>query len=304
METIFNAPDIECGGCAASIKKALGQENGVQAVTVDVADKTVAVTFDSSQSSREKIADSAYLFGFSAAGGLKIRLRMTHTGNRSSRRRSRRDRPSYSWFFLGSKAAKQAETILVDPAATLRADLAITGMTCAACVSRVEKAARRVSGVGEATVNLLVNQGAFTYDPAQTSPQAIAAAIEKIGYDAAPLIADKPQQTNYPAEGRSLARRFWVAAILTLPVLLGAMGLELGLSIPRGLASPWTQLLLTTPVLFWAGSRFFPGGVAFPAPAQQRHEHADRPRHRDGLFVFAGGDHPAPPVRAAGSCVL
>ncbi len=164
-----------------------------------------------------------------------------------------------SWFFFGPKEAKQAETILVDPAATLRADLAITGMTCAACVSRVEKAARRVSGVGEATVNLLANQGAFTYDPAQTSPQAIAAAIERIGYDAAPLNADKPQQTNYHAEGRFLARRFWVAAFLTLPVLLGAMGLELGLNIPRGPASPWAQLLLTTPVLFWAGSRFFRG---------------------------------------------
>ncbi len=64
METVFTAPDIECGGCAASIKKALGQENGVQAVTVDVADKTVAVTFDSSQSSRAEIADALTSLGF------------------------------------------------------------------------------------------------------------------------------------------------------------------------------------------------------------------------------------------------
>ena len=68
-----------------------------------------------------------------------------------------------------------------------RADLTITGMTCAACVSRVEKAARRVPGVTDAAVNLLANRGTFSYDPAQTSPSAIAAAIEKIGYEAAPL---------------------------------------------------------------------------------------------------------------------
>lgn len=161
--------------------------------------------------------------------------------------------PASAGPFLGEEAPPRPA------AAPLRTDLAITGMSCAACVSRVEKAVKRVPGVNDATVNLLANQGAFTYDPAQTSPQAIAAAIEKIGYDAVPLAADKPNQTDHEAEGKALARRFWIAAGLTVPVLIGAMGVEMALPIPHWLASPWTQFLLTTPVLFWAGGRFFRG---------------------------------------------
>ncbi len=167
--------------------------------------------------------------------------------------------PATAGPFLGKEAPPKAAAI------SARTDLEITGMTCAACVSRVEKAAKSVPGVGEATVNLLANRGAFTYDPSQTSPQAIAAAIEMIGYEAAPLAADKPNGTDHDAEGRALARRFWIAAGLTLPVLIGAMGMELRLPIPdwlaflHWLASPWAQLALTTPVLFWAGGRFFRG---------------------------------------------
>lgn len=162
-----------------------------------------------------------------------------------------------AWFFFGVKETKRAAPSAA--AASARVDLAIGGMTCAACVGRVEKAAKRVPGVSDATVNLPANQGAFAFDPAQTSPQAIAAAIHKIGFEAAPLAADAPGKTKHGAEARAPARRFWTAAVLTLPVLLGAMGREMGLPIPDWLASPWVQLGLSTPVLFWAGRRFFRG---------------------------------------------
>lgn len=161
------------------------------------------------------------------------------------------------WFFFGPK---EAGPVASSPQkGDARADLAISGMTCAACVSRVEKAARRVPGVADAAVNLLANRGMFTYDPALTSPLVIAAAIEKIGYEAAPLTPDTPKADHAKA-ARALARRFWAAALLTLPVVVGAMGGEMmGLPLPAWLVSPWTQLLLTTPVLFWAGGSFFRG---------------------------------------------
>ena len=46
--TTFSAPDIECGGCANAIKKALGAISGVAEVAVDVDTKNVAVTHDAS----------------------------------------------------------------------------------------------------------------------------------------------------------------------------------------------------------------------------------------------------------------
>lgn len=163
--------------------------------------------------------------------------------------------PSEGAPFLGNEPAS-ADTA---PPPSERADMAIMGMTCAACVSRVEKAARQVPGVTDATVNLLANQGAFKYDPQKASPQAIADAIGKIGYDASPL-SDAPQGGHdHDSEGQALSRRFWTAAILALPVLVGAMGRDLNLPVPMWLTNPWLSLALTTPVLFWAGGKFFRG---------------------------------------------
>ena len=161
------------------------------------------------------------------------------------------------WFFFGSLGPKKTLGDAAPAMPSARAELVISGMTCAACVSRVEKAARRVPGVGDAAVSLLANSGAFSYDPALTSPPAIAAAIEKIGFQAAPVTPEPPQPTDHGADGRALAGRFWASATLTLPVLLGAMGPELGGWVPRALTSPWTQFALSLPVVAWAGGPFF-----------------------------------------------
>ncbi|MDQ2687208.1 MAG: cation transporter [Armatimonadota bacterium] len=155
------------------------------------------------------------------------------------------------WFFFGEKGGPATAPPSGKAGHGARAELAISGMTCAACVARVEKAAKRVPGVAEAQVNLLVHRDAFTFDPAQTTPGAIAAAIERIGYDAAPVTEEDAPKNE--AEETRLAQQFWAAAILTVPVLLGSMGI--------GIANPWLQLALTVPVLFWAGGRFFVGAV-------------------------------------------
>ena len=159
------------------------------------------------------------------------------------------------WFFFGEKyAASSSEQSTAEDAL---ADLTINGMTCAACVSRVEKAARRVPGVAGAQVNLLAGRGAFTYDPAQTTSQAIIAAIDRIGFEAALLTPETENSPDHKEAGRSSARRFWVAAGLTLPVLWGTMGHDLGLPTPTVLMSSGLQLALSTLVVFWAGGSFF-----------------------------------------------
>ena len=54
----------------------------------------------------------------------------------------------------------------------------ITGMSCSACSSRVEKAVRKVDGTANVTVNLLTNSMQLEYDEAKTNPAAIIAAVE------------------------------------------------------------------------------------------------------------------------------
>jgi copper chaperone len=64
--TTVTAPEIVCGGCATSIKKALGNVAGVADVEVDVTSKKVTVQHDE-RVTREKIADTLDRAGFSAA---------------------------------------------------------------------------------------------------------------------------------------------------------------------------------------------------------------------------------------------
>lgn len=64
METTFTAPDIECDGCAASIEKALGRQDGVQTVTVDVSAKRVTVTYDDARTGRAQVAEALTDIGF------------------------------------------------------------------------------------------------------------------------------------------------------------------------------------------------------------------------------------------------
>ncbi|MFN7147258.1 MAG: heavy-metal-associated domain-containing protein, partial [Myxococcota bacterium] len=64
-------------------------------------------------------------------------------------------------------------------------DLGILGMTCAACVRRVEKALGRVPGVLAATVNLATNRATVTIDPAVTTGGKLVAAVREAGYDVA-----------------------------------------------------------------------------------------------------------------------
>lgn len=62
-QTIVTAPDIVCGGCAGSIKKALGAVSGVSEVEVDVATKKVTVNHDGDVP-RERIVDALERAGF------------------------------------------------------------------------------------------------------------------------------------------------------------------------------------------------------------------------------------------------
>jgi Cu+-exporting ATPase len=66
--------------------------------------------------------------------------------------------------------------------ATNELQLPITGMTCASCSNRVQKALKKVPGVVDANVNLATEQAAVTYDAAQVSPAQLQAAVEGAGY--------------------------------------------------------------------------------------------------------------------------
>ena len=77
--------------------------------------------------------------------------------------------------------------------------LPITGMTCASCVNRVEKALKKVPGVSAAVVNLSSEQAAVSYDAAQVAPSQLLQAVERAGYG---VITD---QIELPISGMTCA---------------------------------------------------------------------------------------------------
>ena len=152
-----------------------------------------------------------------------------------------------------SEATKAAA--LVEQA--LRFD--IGGMTCAACVGRVERALARVPGVRSATVNLATEQATVETEPGTTA-QALVAAIEKAGYTATPVRADDDDsgpEIAIAAAGISReARHVCYAALLALPLVAPMLAMAFGVHwhVPG-----WLQFVLATPVQFWLGARFYVG---------------------------------------------
>lgn len=139
--------------------------------------------------------------------------------------------------------------------------LVITGMTCANCSGRIERVLGRKQGIYRANVNLASKRGLFEYNPTQITPEAIIAQIEKTGFGA--MLDDKAHQAELQvAEAKAANRMRWeliISALFSAPMLLGMMAMMLGseASWVHFVHLPWVQLLLTTPIQFGIGARFY-----------------------------------------------
>ncbi len=136
-------------------------------------------------------------------------------------------------------------------------DLALSGMTCAACATRIETVLNKLPGV-QASVNFASERARIQYVPGQTDVAALIAAVRRAGYEAreSGLDTRSEEKTRKAALYRDELRRFWIAVVLTVP-LVGQMALMFSGShaeLPRGL-----QFVLATPVQLWIGWRFYVG---------------------------------------------
>jgi heavy metal translocating P-type ATPase len=134
-------------------------------------------------------------------------------------------------------------------AATISFD--VEGMTCASCAVRIERVLSRQPGVEAATVNFAGARARVRATNAVDRTTLINA-VKKIGYDLA--LADPASHSTatdrYTVEEKLQWRRFVVSAALSLPTAALAMTTDMALW------SQWVQLILVTPVVFWAGWQF------------------------------------------------
>ena len=144
----------------------------------------------------------------------------------------------------------------MDPVTPVTVNLAIDGMTCAACAGRIEKALARLPGV-EAAVNLATERARVSFIPGTTDVATLLETVRKAGYGARELAGTtrEAEKIRHAGMYRRELQWFWLSAALTLPLLLqmGTMfsGTHADL-LPR-----WLQWLLATPVQFLVGWRFY-----------------------------------------------
>lgn len=135
--------------------------------------------------------------------------------------------------------------------------IAIGGMTCAACVARIEKVVAKGAGVDSIEVNLASEDAAIKFDDSKTNVANIMAAIEKAGY--------KPslKKETPPQKAAMLDTRFYVSAALTAIIVILSMGPMIPAFSPLGhwFLNPYIQLSLSLTVLLYGGFGFY--SVAF-----------------------------------------
>ncbi|TXD17024.1 heavy metal translocating P-type ATPase [Staphylococcus haemolyticus] len=140
-----------------------------------------------------------------------------------------------------------------------KAELDITGMTCAACSNRIEKVLNKAPGVKDATVNLTTEQAMVTYYPGQTDLDTLIGRIRNLGYDAQPKQSEEDQATRKQQELKHKRNKLMISTILSLPLLMTMLVHLFNMHLPDILMNPWFQFILATPIQFIIGWQFYVG---------------------------------------------
>lgn len=142
----------------------------------------------------------------------------------------------------------------------------IEGMTCAACAKAVERAAKKVSGVSDASVNPATEKLSVVFDEKLSTVEDIIQSIEKSGYGAKEEAEDNNKLKDRSGGIKNMRRRFIFSAAFAIPLLYISMGHMIGLPLPDIISPSFhplrfalIQILLTLPIMI-AGHKFYTVG--------------------------------------------
>ena len=189
------------------------------------------------------------------------------------------DKPLYSDLYYGQfKNTPQGYCIYPEGGIPVKKETYdVTGMSCAACSSRVEKAVSGQNGVRQVSVNLLKNSMVVEYDESALSSAQIVAAVKQAGYGASPH--EKPGTAAPAAQSgkqgglsaaqeayRGMKRRLALSLVFTVPLFYLSMGHMMGWPLPEcflgmenAMTFAFTQFLLLIPIVF-LNRQYYIGG--------------------------------------------
>jgi P-type Cu+ transporter len=146
---------------------------------------------------------------------------------------------------------------------TEKAEFNLTGMTCAACATRIEKGLNKLPGVIKANVNLALETGSVQYNPSEVSVTDMIRKVEQLGYGAALKEENNKESVDHRAlEIEKQKGKFIFSVILSFPLLWAMVShfeFTSFIYLPEMFMNPWVQLALATPVQFVVGKQFYVG---------------------------------------------
>ena len=141
------------------------------------------------------------------------------------------------------RAAGGAETVRIP----------VSGMTCAACQARVQRALQKEGGVADASVNLMMHAATVTYDPAATSPARLVEAIRATGYGAELAAPDQTAFEEQEARDRAQEEEFRVLrAKAVVSGIAGAVAMVVSMPLMGGMSAGAHVHRATDPFMRWA----------------------------------------------------
>jgi len=222
---------MTCASCVARVEKKLTRLPGVAAASVNLATEKARVSYDPASVTLSR------LVGAVASAGYRAR----------------------------PLAAPPVPAAVATPGEAWQ-ELAISGMTCASCVARVERKLGKVEGVRSAAVNLATERATVAYDPSRVKVARLIGAVEAAGYGATPVVEDASAEDGAVEEtrrARALARRrttLLSGAALCAVILILAMAPPL-VMFPTAQTHNYLLALLTLPVWAIVGWSFHRGAL-------------------------------------------
>ncbi|MBI2065080.1 MAG: copper-translocating P-type ATPase [Candidatus Yanofskybacteria bacterium] len=147
--------------------------------------------------------------------------------------------------------------------AHIKKTFSVKGMHCASCVLTIEKSLKKIEGVNSAIVNLATEKATVDYDSDKVTDQALESAVSNVGYEALireEIHSEDEEKLRKLKELSALKIKVIVSLFLGGFVLWGSFP-GLVNTAPAIFKNFWIQLLLATPVQFWAGWEFYRGTI-------------------------------------------
>ncbi|WP_196159319.1 heavy metal translocating P-type ATPase [Reinekea sp. G2M2-21] len=136
---------------------------------------------------------------------------------------------------------------------TQEVTVTVDNITCASCVNRIEKVLGKMPGIEQASVNLATSQLKVTWYAGLTTLSQIKHRLADINY---PVVETENETQTTAASANTLLTHSLIGLALSLPMVVTMFA---GLFGADWMLPSWVQFILTTPVQFWLGYRFYVG---------------------------------------------